>query len=182
MSTSSLRLSLALAIAALGLHAGNANAADPILIDATVPLAEGIPQIPECPWNTELATAIAAQSGGVVATSPTPVADAKGRVMLIRATHVRVPGGGNFSGPKWIRLQGELRLDGQTLVTFDKQRTSGSGWPKSTCSTARYVAKALAADLAKWARENADTVTPVAPAAAPAPAPAEPAPADAGEH
>jgi hypothetical protein len=171
----SLRLVLLTGVALLGLHAGVARAASPILIDRTIPLADGVTdRLPECPWATELATGIARQADGLVKLSDTPLADGPTRTLKIRATHVHVPGGGNFSGPKWIRLVGELRLDGKLLDTFEMRRTSGSGWPRNACSTARMVAKPLMSDVARWARAHADTMEPVAGVVAPSLEVAEP--------
>ena len=79
--------------------------------------------------------------------------DGAGRVLSMRITDVHAPGGGMFSGPKWMAVKGELREGGQTIGTFTARRGSGGGafgGYKSTCAILGRCAKAIGKDIAGW--------------------------------
>lgn len=82
-----------------------------------------------------------------------------GRVLSMRITDVHAPGGGMFSGPKWMTVKGELRQDGRTIGSFTARRGSGGGvfgGYKGTCAIIGRCAKAIGKDIAAWLESPAN--------------------------
>jgi len=76
-----------------------------------------------------------------------------GRVLSMRVTQVHAPGGGMFSGPKWMTVTGELHEDGEMIGNFTARRGSGGGafgGYKGTCSILGRCAKTIGKDIAAW--------------------------------
>lgn len=76
-----------------------------------------------------------------------------GRVLSMRITEVHAPGGGAFSGPKWVTVKGELHEDGRVIGNFTARRGSGGGvfgGYKGTCAIVGRCAKTIGKDIAAW--------------------------------
>ncbi len=77
----------------------------------------------------------------------------KGRVLQMEITEVHAPGGGAFSGPKWMTVKGDLFENGKSIGSFRAKRfsTGGAfGGFKGTCSIIGRCTKALGQDIASW--------------------------------
>jgi len=78
-----------------------------------------------------------------------------GRVLELRIADVHGPGGGAFSGPKWMAVTGVLRENGREIGSFSAKRYSGGGVfgsYKGTCAILARCAKAIGKDIAGWLR------------------------------
>src|SRR5574337_1437743 len=87
------------------------------------------------------------------ASSATP-----GKALAITITEVSVEGGGAWSGPKHMTIEGTLWQDGHVAGTFKATRFSGGGaWGayKGTCSLLGRCAKTLGRDVADWLKNPA---------------------------
>ena len=71
-----------------------------------------------------------------------------GRRLILTIRDVHAPPGGMFSGPKWIRVDGELKSGGKTLGTFRAKRNTVSGG--GTCGMLHKIGKVIAKDVAEW--------------------------------
>ena len=71
-------------------------------------------------------------------------------VLTLTVTKIVAPGGGHYSGPKQVRLHGDLYNGGQ-VYSFDVERATlrGSG----TCSMLSIVADAIGKDVGKWLKK-----------------------------
>lgn len=82
-----------------------------------------------------------------------------GRTLQLEITEVHAPGGGAFSGPKWMSVSGVLRNNGHRVAGFTGSRASTGGFfggYKGTCSIVGRCAKALGSDIAKWLKDPRD--------------------------
>jgi len=66
---------------------------------------------------------------------------------------VHAPGGGAFSGPKWMSVRGALHENGKVIGSFCAKRINGGG-PfgqfKGTCAIVGRSAKVIGRDIAGW--------------------------------
>ena len=155
--------------------AGPATASDQITISSKIPYLNdnvGSGNIQnECTWNSTMPAALVAQSKGTVVSTDHDMTTVTGKKLIITATHVHAIGGGGFSGPKWITLEGKLTENGKLLGNFQLKRTTGGGGLRfGGCKILEYISKALTQDVLKWLK-NPQIMA--APAPAPATAPAE---------
>jgi hypothetical protein len=75
-----------------------------------------------------------------------------GRVLDIRITHVFAPGGGVFSGPKWMEVKGTLTQNGEILGSFRAKRLSTGAFTgfSGTCGILARCARTIGQDIAAW--------------------------------
>lgn len=66
--------------------------------------------------------------------------------LTIRDVHA--PGGGMFSGPKWVRIDGTLKRGGKVIGSFRANRNTVTG--KGTCGMLNRCVSAIADDVAAW--------------------------------
>ena len=148
-------LSLAGALILGGATALPAQAADDsIRIREVIPYrndAVGTAPIREqCSWNRELSQNIVKASKGKVVATDQELASLTGKTLDIVITYVHAAGGGSVSGPKWGRISGELKENGQLIGNFDIQRVTMRPFTFKACSTLSLVADALADDVVAW--------------------------------
>lgn len=77
----------------------------------------------------------------------------QGKVLHVEITGVQGAGGGAWSGPKSVSIQGALTENGKEVGTFHGSRHSGGGafgGFKSTCAIFGRDVKALGKDVARW--------------------------------
>lgn len=77
----------------------------------------------------------------------------RGRALDLSITEVHAPGGGAFSGPKWMTVYGKLYDRGKLVGSFRAKRFSTGGvfnTFKGTCSILGRCAKAIGMDVGKW--------------------------------
>lgn len=85
----------------------------------------------------------------------------EGRRLELEISHAYAPGGGAWSGAKYVEVRGQL-MEGETQVgsfTGSRYSTGGMfGGFKGTCSIVGRCGKAIAKDIAEWLKnptENA---------------------------
>lgn len=84
-----------------------------------------------------------------------------GRTLELEINEVHAPGGGAFSGPKWMAVTGVLRDNGRRVAGFTAHRASGGGMfagYKGTCAIVGRCAKTLGKDIAGWLSDPKDGV------------------------
>lgn len=99
----------------------------------------------ECQLQTLVPAAIQ-QAGGDVQIVDAPAKG--GRWLELTITQVHAPGGGLFSGPKWMTVSGKLHDRGRVTGSFRASRHSGA--LKSTCGTLARVATVIGENVAGW--------------------------------
>lgn len=78
---------------------------------------------------------------------------AQAATLSIRLIGMAGTGGGAYTGPKFIELEGELTKGGEVIGSFSARRTSTGGmWGgyKGTCGILARCAKALGKDIGEW--------------------------------
>lgn len=75
-----------------------------------------------------------------------------GRVLELRVAEVHAPGGGPFSGPKWIVVNAELHERGRVVATARAKRMTTAPFG-GTCGQLQKVVRAIAVDLGAWLRD-----------------------------
>jgi len=75
-----------------------------------------------------------------------------GRVLHMEITDVFAPGGGAFSGPKWMQVKGTLKQDGKLLGSFRAKRVSSGAFTgfSGTCGILAKCTRAVAEDISNW--------------------------------
>ncbi len=82
-----------------------------------------------------------------------------GQYIDMSITEVFAPGGGAFSGPKWMEVTGTLMNNGSPVASFRAKRFSmggAFGGFKGTCSIIGRCTKAIAKDIAEWLKNPLD--------------------------
>lgn len=126
---------------------------DAVTIQKTIPYADGAGTDAlktECDWNTELSSHIVDRAKGAVVASEQSLDQVAGKTLTMSIARIHVAGGGNYSGPKWAALQGELREGGQVIGSFLTARHSSGPFNFTACSVADRIGKALAKDVVLW--------------------------------
>jgi hypothetical protein len=78
--------------------------------------------------------------------------ESSGRVLHVQITDVFAPGGGVFSGPKWMQVTGKLEQDGELVGSFRARRISSGAFTgfSGTCGILARCARAIAQDITTW--------------------------------
>ena len=147
----------ALAVGTALLAAAPARAAEVVKIQRSIPFATTA-QVPpkvrdSCQLQSKLSGFIAESAGSSVQVVDGPLPRGVGRVLEMEITEVHAPGGGAFSGPKWMTVKGELFDRGKSVGSFRAKRfTTGGAFGafKGTCSIIGRCTKALGQDIAAW--------------------------------
>jgi hypothetical protein len=72
-----------------------------------------------------------------------------GRVLELRVIEVHAPGGGPFSGPKWMLVGAELKEGGRTVASARGKRVTAEPFG-GTCGQLQKVGRAIAVDIGAW--------------------------------
>lgn len=97
----------------------------------------------ECGLQTLIPAAIAENSSDV------ELIDGRGNLELeITAAHG--PGGGVFSGPKWVEVRGTLRRGGKTLGFRAKRYSATDVFSGGTCGILAKCGRSIGQDIAAW--------------------------------
>ena len=72
-----------------------------------------------------------------------------GRSLELTISEVHAPGGGPFSGPKWMTVTGKLSDRGKAIGSFRAKRLT-TGFFKGTCGSLAKLAKVIGSDIAGW--------------------------------
>ena len=98
----------------------------------------------ECKLDTTIPEALAAASSEIKLVNK--FGGGKRLELLIRDVHA--PGGGIFSGPKWVTIYGTLKQGGKEIGSFRAKRNSLSG--SGTCGMLGRSVAAISDDVAEW--------------------------------
>ena len=101
----------------------------------------------ECQLQTLVPQAVQ-QAGADVTLVDAPAKG--GRCLELSISEVHAPGGGPFSGPKWMAVSGKLHERGKVIGSFRAKRLSTGGFVKGTCATLGGCAQAIGRDVATW--------------------------------
>lgn len=98
----------------------------------------------ECQLQTLVPQAIQTAGADVTLVDGKP----QGRWLDLTISEVHAPGGGPFSGPKWMAVSGTLHDRGKVIGSFRAKRvTTGV---RSTCGSLAKVATVIGRDIAGW--------------------------------
>jgi hypothetical protein len=101
----------------------------------------------ECGIQTSLPQAVSDAARDVELVSGA----AKGRRTLeLAIVEVHAPGGGPFSGPKWLTVTAELREGGGLVASARAKRVTSGAFGGGTCAQLQKVVRAVAVDIAAW--------------------------------
>ena len=147
----------ALAAGVVWLVAASAGAAEPVKIQRSISFASTA-QVPpkvkeECDLQSKIPAFVSQAAGASVQVVDGALNRKVGRVLEMEITEVHAPGGGAFSGPKWLTVKGELYDRGKQIGSFRAKRytTGGAcGAFKGTCSIIGRCTKTIGEDIAKW--------------------------------
>jgi hypothetical protein len=106
----------------------------------------------QCELQTKVPEFIAQSAGSSVELAD-GVSRKAGRVLEMEITEVHAPGGGAFSGPKWMTVNGTLYDRGKQIGSFRAKRFSSGGAFgafKGSCAIIGRCAKAIGQDIAGW--------------------------------
>lgn len=109
----------------------------------------------DCTLETRLPKFIEdySKKGVDVVVGDDPGEESAGKVLHLEFTNVHGPGGGAWSGPKIVTVEGTLTDNGEVIGSFIGTRysTGGAfGGYKGTCSILGRCIKALGKDIAAW--------------------------------
>ena len=154
MQCKSIVVLLVMLMTPLAIQAAKVNLTIPI----RVPYKEGISApnavLVECELERKLSKYLASEAKGPyskVIMNPTVSAETPGHALDIHITQVLAPGGGKWSGPKVVTVEGTLYDNGQVLGTFIAKRQTHKG--RHTCGMLHNDAEAIAEDIGKWLRK-----------------------------
>jgi hypothetical protein len=99
----------------------------------------------ECQLQTRVPEAIQQASSDVLLVG---TVSKSGRWLELSITEIHAPGGGFFSGPKWMTVSGKLYERSKLVGSFRAKRHSAAA--KRTCGTLARIATALGRDIAAW--------------------------------
>ncbi len=110
----------------------------------------------QCSIQPDLSAAVATHSGDSV--KLVQKKPGSGLYLDLVITEVHAPGGGMFSGPKWVAARGKLSRGGKQLRSFRAKRIS-SGPFSGTCGMLAKATNAMGKDIAGWLQdENAGSL------------------------
>ncbi len=138
----------AIAVAALLLGTGAAQAAS-IRVPQRIEYARGSNVRPaiqdECGIQTVIPEAIARSASNVELVS------GKKSDLELTITDAHGPGGGVFSGPKWVEVTGKLRRGSKVVGSFRAKRVSTTDiFSGGTCGILAKCARKVGADIGAW--------------------------------
>jgi hypothetical protein len=107
----------------------------------------------QCELQTKVPEFVAQSGGSSVELVDGALNRKQGRVLEMEISEVHAPGGGAFSGAKWMTVNGTLYDRGKQIGTFRAKRfsTGGAfGAFKGSCAIIGRCAKAIGQDIAGW--------------------------------
>lgn len=141
---------------ALGLAA---PAAAEVEVVKDIPFAKGLEVRDavrnECQLGSKLASFIAQYGSDVKLVDKLSGA----KVLDVKITELHAPGGGGFSGPRWMEARGTLKQGGKAVASFRVKRfTTGGAFAafKGTCAILGRLPKAMGQDIARWLENPTD--------------------------
>ncbi len=131
-----------------------ALAADTVKIAKVVPYKDAAAiaasNLIKCDWNRDLSELIVGKSHGTVEAVDGDIATMQGMRLELTIVGAHTAGGGSISGPKYARIEGELREGGNLLGNFSLKRVSARPFTLSVCGPMEKIANALSDDIVDW--------------------------------
>lgn len=140
-------------VAAAWVVATAAGAGEIVLVPSTIPYQkddtanENIRR--ECTWNTTMPVYLAKESGGRVKVAEQSLDKVMDTRLVLVATHLHAIGGGGWTGPKWLVLEGKLMEGDKLLGNFEARRQTIRGSMRS-CGTLESLSEDIADDILEW--------------------------------
>lgn len=103
----------------------------------------------ECDWNTTMPRHMAEESDGRVKVAEQNLDTVTGKKLVLVATHLHTIGGGPWTGPKWLVLEGKLMQGPQLLGNFEVRRQTIRGSFRA-CSTLESLSEEITEDILEW--------------------------------
>ena len=129
------------------------QAADVVLVPSFIPYANdntaGEDVRKECTWNTTMPRYLAKESSGRVQVAEPGLDSATDKKLMLVATHLHTAGGGGWSGPKWLVLEGKLMEKGKVLGNFEVRRQTIRGSMRG-CGTLESLSEEITDDILEW--------------------------------
>lgn len=105
--------------------------------------------VDECKLQTVVPSAVANSAGNV------ELVDGKGTLDLV-ISDVHGPGGGVFSGPKWVEVKGTLQRGGKALTFRAKRLSAADPFSGGTCGILAKCGRNIGQDIATWLENPVD--------------------------
>ena len=140
-------------VAAAWVVATSAGAGEIVLVPSTITYQkddtanENIRR--ECTWNTTMPVYLAKESGGRVKVAEQSLDKVMDTKLVLVATHLHAIGGGGWTGPKWLVLEGKLMEGDKLLGNFEARRQTIRGSMRS-CGTLESLSEDIADDILEW--------------------------------
>lgn len=142
-----------LIIIATSVVAMSARAEDVVLVSSFIPYqkADTANEVvsKECHWNTTMLPYLAKESEGRVKVAEQGFDTATGKKLILVATNLHTVGGGGWTGPKWLALEGRLMEGNKLLGNFEARRQTIRGSFRA-CSTLESLSEDISDDILKW--------------------------------
>jgi hypothetical protein len=103
----------------------------------------------ECDWNTTMPRYLAAESDGRVIVAENTSNTKTGKRLVLVATNLHTLGGGGWTGPKWLVLEGKLMQGDKLLGNFEVRRQTIGGSFRA-CSTLQSLSEEISDDILEW--------------------------------
>lgn len=103
----------------------------------------------ECNWNTTMPRYLAEESKGRVIVAENKSNTNTGKRLVLVATNLHTLGGGGWTGPKWLVLEGKL-MDGDKLLGNFEVRRQTIGGSFRGCSTLESLSEEISDDILEW--------------------------------
>ena len=143
---------LSLCLPLTGMAAGTLNLQKRAPYEKDLPVPTAVKA--ECALETKIPEFVEeAAKGNFDTINMIDMPSANGKHLSMKITGITGLGGGAWSGPKHITIDGTLTENGKVVGTFQATRYSGGGafgGYKGTCSILGRCAKALGKDVANW--------------------------------
>ncbi len=106
----------------------------------------------ECDWNTTMPRYLAAESDGRVIVAENKSSTNTGKRLVLVATNLHTLGGGGWTGPKWLVLEGKLMQGDKLLGNFEVRRQTIGGSFRA-CSTLESLSEEISDDILEWLKQ-----------------------------
>ena len=106
----------------------------------------------ECNWNTTMPRYLAEKSDGRVIVAENKSNTNTGKRLVLVATNLHTLGGGAWTGPKWLVLEGKLMHGDKLLGNFEVRRQTIGGSFRA-CSTLESLSEEISDDILEWLKE-----------------------------
>ncbi len=129
------------------------RAEDVVLVSSLIPYAQddtaGEDVRKECDWNATMPRYLAKESEGRVKVAEQNIEAVTGKKLVIVATNLHTVGGGGWTGPKWLTLEGKLTEKGKLLGSFEVRRQTIRGSMRG-CGTLESLSEEVSGDILQW--------------------------------